>query len=152
MFNKSDELSTACEIYLYHLSQRIIKEMKNIKASNKPQYSLGISLDTNNQKMQGLRERHKTLSLACQKYEAVQELQLLIHDKARFVTKFNQHRNTIKMRNDTAGTTFLKMVSTILSLGVLTLFGLWKVDGRNFCHQVDDIVQNKDPDPMYDGL
>ena len=85
LLSKDTELLTACDLYLFQLSQRIIKEMKNIKARNKLQYSFDISLDTNNDKMKILRLRHNCLDLACKKYEAVQELKTLVNDKARFL-------------------------------------------------------------------
>lgn len=63
-----------------------------------------------------------------------------------FDKEFKQYRQLFEKRRDTAADTFLKVVATVLTLGIAAALGIWKVHGKEqFTKKIDqcDVEQSK---------
>lgn len=91
--------------------------------------------------------------LTLQKYQAVNKLCNSLEGNNSEVDKlkhfrqlFEEHRELLSMRRDSAAITFLKGVLTLITLSAAYFFGIWETKGKKFGNEVDNLWH---PMPVY---
>ncbi|QBR84947.1 hypothetical protein E3983_11650 [Legionella israelensis] len=133
------------------------EEGNNIEMKEKASISLSEALTNLNEKdntdLNTLKNDDFCFKLACNKYDTVKEMKDILNDDKKpsakklsdFKHTFNANRDLLNKRRDNAGTTFLKGVATVLSLGfVLLLYkNFWKPESQKTAEQIDLVLRPK---------
>ncbi len=69
-----------------------------------------------------------------------------------FKKDFEKQKNSFEKRRDSSTVIFLKAVATVFSFGLASVAGLWKVKGKEFASQVDNILQSTPEPPKKGGM
>lgn len=133
------------------------EEGNNIEMKEKASISLSEALTNLNEKdntdLNTLKNDDFCFKLACNKYDTVKKMKDILNDDKKpsakklsdFKHTFNANRDLLNKRRDNAGTTFLKGVATVLSLGfVLLLYkNFWKPESQKTAEQIDHVLRPK---------
>jgi hypothetical protein len=125
---KIDALNQACIDYKHHLAV----SMRNRISKKYPGIKLGINLATNIRLPAELKRDH-FLFLGAKKYNAAHSMQQKLSTHGinnaerlqNFNNEFKMNRALLKRCRTPAGIIFLKVLATILSLGIAAAFGMW---------------------------
>lgn len=106
--------------------------------------------EKDNRRFKYLISQNANLELTVNKYDELSKLadtlkstKLSPGEKLnKFKSQFRRSRSIIEKQNDSAGITFLKVVASVLSLGLAVAFGIWRPAGQLVNDRLDEIINN----------
>lgn len=155
--NQLEKLKQECEFYKQHLENEIKKQNTNsvdinLKPTSFANKSSGHKINPAAPNADLKVINNPIFLLTLQKLEIVSKLKAYLDNDelnideriTKFSQTFDKNKVTLEQRRDTPSITFLKVIGSILSLGMAIPF-LWKVKGQDFVQKIGSLFPQENP-------
>lgn len=145
---RKTRLGHACHQYQRYLEQTIERELlDNYSHIFKLRTNINKLINSNDKSILKIKSENDNFNMLIEKYKAMRDIHSTLTTAEEvnvqlrnFKNKLTQHRPTIEKRRDNAAMIFLKVATTILSLGFAALFGIWNTNGKIATKNMESLI------------